>query len=122
MRHRLDKDILFQKFIVEDKSASTVAEELNTTVSSVYYHLSKFSIRKGVLKHGKYVFLHVTEEEFERLYTIRMPSANQKPRLEKNSSKAQRLSKAPTENREASRVVASATKCEGSGEPEHDIV
>lgn len=76
MRHRLDKDILFQKFIVEDKSASTVAEELNTTVSSVYYHLSKFSIRKGVLKHGKYVFLHVTEEEFERLYTSGMTLMN----------------------------------------------
>ena len=76
MRHRFEKDILFQKFIAEDKSAWVIAEELNTTVSSVFYHLGKFGIRKHALNREKYVFARVTEEQFESLYASGMTLMN----------------------------------------------
>lgn len=76
MRHKFEKDILFQKFITEDKSAEVMALELNTTVSSIFYHLGKFGIRKHAINKGKYIFARVTEEQFERLYASGMTLMN----------------------------------------------
>lgn len=76
MRHKFEKDILFQKFITEDKSMEVMARELNTTASSIQYHLGKFGIRKHAINREKYIFAHVTEEEFENLYASGMTLMN----------------------------------------------
>ena len=42
----LDRDLLYQKFIVEDKSVEEVAKYFNTTIGSINYWNNKYNFHK----------------------------------------------------------------------------
>ena len=42
----LDRDLLYQKFIVEDKSVEEVAKYFNTTIGSINYWNKKYNFHK----------------------------------------------------------------------------